>query len=166
MAMRVPRKRKTKTKAMIDYLLKFKSQKEAVTFAEKNGFTSTDTDEDGNEVTTIVTQGDGYVFTVIGEHWTDTGKTKKVKDGDIEFEQPVMKSDKKHWVLFRDVRGDMDPDIAKKFVVWHSDMTERVRARDSETGEFEADDPETVDDEAWVEQPVPRPTSAPNRVFL
>ena len=77
-----------------------------------------------------------------------------------------MRGAKKLGVVFRDVRGDMDPDIAKKFVVWHSDMTERVRARDSETGEFEADDPETVDDEAWVEQPVPRPTSAPNRVFL
>jgi len=116
-------------------------------------------------VTTIVTQGEGYVFTVIGEHWTDTGKTKKVKDGDIEFEQPVMKSDKKHWVLFRDVNGDMDSSIAEKFVVWHSDMTEKVRARQAD-GTYESDDPETVDDEAWIEQPVPRPTSAPNRVFL
>ena len=158
-------KKPLQKKAMIDYLLKFKSQKEAVTFAEKNGFTSTDTDEDGKEVTTIITQGDGYVFTVIGEHWVDTGKTKKIKDGDIELEQPVMKSDKKHWVLFRDVNGDMDSSIAEKFVVWHSDMTEKVRAR-NEDGKFEADDPETVDDEAWIEQPVPRPTSAPNRVFL
>mgnify|MGYP000355525012 CR=1 FL=1 len=150
---------------MIDYLLKFKSEKEAVTFAEKNGFTSTDTDEDGKEVTTIVTQGEGYVFTVIGEHWTETGKTKKIKDGGLEFERPVMKSDKKHWVLFRDVNGDMDPDIAKKFVVWSSNMTEKVRARQAD-GTYESDDPETVDDEAWIEQPVPRPTSAPNRVFL
>jgi len=44
-------------------------------------------------------------------------------------------------------------------------MTEKVRARQAD-GTYESDDPETVDDEAWIEQPVPRPTSAPNRVFL
>ena len=157
-------KKPLQKKAMIDYLLKFKNKDQAVKFADDNGFTSV-VEEEGGEKINIIEQGDGYVFTVIGEHWTDTGKTKKIKDGDIELEQPVMKSDKKHWVLFRDVNGDMDPDIAKKFVVWHSDMTEKVRAR-NEDGEFEADDPETVDDEAWIEQPVPRPTSAPNRVFL
>jgi hypothetical protein len=163
--MAVMTKVKTKTKTMIDYLLKFKNKDQAVKFADDNGFTSV-VEEEGGEKINIIEQGDGYVFTTIGEHWVDTGKTKKLRDETgTEWEQPVMKSDKNHWVLFRDVHGDMDPTPAKKFIVWSSDMTEKVRAR-NEDGEFEPDDPDTPEDEAWVEQPVPRPENAPNRVFL
>ena len=57
---------------MIDYLLKFKNKDQAVKFADDNGFTSV-VEEEGGEKINIIEQGDGYVFTVIGEQWTDTG---------------------------------------------------------------------------------------------
>ena len=60
--------------------------------------------------------------------------------------------------------ADRDLSPAEDFVVWHSQMTKRVRARNSD-GEFEADIPNTPEDEAWIEQPVPRPENAPDRVF-
>lgn len=148
---------------MKDILLKFDSKEQAVTFAEDNGFTSI-VEEEGEEKVHVIEQGDDYVFTVIGEHWTETGETETFRDETgIEYEHPIMVSDEAWWVLFRDM-ADRDLSPAEDFVVWHSQMTERVRAR-NEDGEFEADNPDTPEDEAWIEQPVPRPANAPDRVF-
>ena len=152
---------------MIDYLLKFNTKQEAIVFAEQMGFTTEVEDGNGIEVTIPMTQSDTHVFTVIGEHFMPTGKTETIRDeSGMEWETPKMKGDKKHWVLFRDVKGDMDAEPAEDFIEWHSNMTERVRKRD-EDGQFIADDPDTPeDDEAWEEVPVPRPENAPNRIFL
>ena len=148
---------------MKDILLKFDSKEQAVTFAEDNGFTSV-VEEEGEEKINIITQGDDYVFTVIGEHWIDTGETEEFRDEDgTVYDHKIMESDEAWWVLFRDM-ADRDLSPAEDFVVWHSQMTERVRAR-NEDGEFEADNPDTPEDEAWIEQPVPRPANAPDRVF-
>ena len=76
-----------------------------------------------------------------------------------------MVSDDAWWVLFRDI-GDRDTLPAEDYIVWHSAMTERVRARDKDSGEFLPDDPTTDEvDEAWEEVAVPRPANAPGRVF-
>ena len=146
---------------MIDYLLKFDSKEQAVEFAEEYGFTSVAREEGELH---IIEQGDDYVFTVIGEHWTETGETETFRDETgTEYEHPIMVSDEAWWILFRDM-ADRDLSPAEDFVVWHSQMTQRVRAR-NEDGEFEADIPNTEEDEAWIEQPVPRPANAPDRVF-
>ena len=127
---------------MKDILLKFDSKEQAVAFAEANGFTSVDEEDELR----VVEQGDDYVFTVIGEHWTETGETETFRDEDgTEYEHPIMVSDDAWWVLFRDM-ADRDMTPAEDFIVWHSDMTEQ-----NEEGE---------------EVPVPRPNNAPNRVFL
>jgi len=151
---------------MTDYLLSFKTKEQAIVFAEQMGFTTTEDEGNGIEVTLPLPQSENHVYTVIGEHFIPTGKTEKVRDETgMEWDQPVMKGDGKHWVLFRDIKGDMDAEPAEDFIVWSSDMTERVRKRD-EDGQFVADDPDTPEDEAWEEVPVPRPENAPNRIFL
>ena len=139
----------------------------AITFAEQMGLTTTEDEGNGIEVTLPLSQSENHVYTVIGEHFVDTGKTETVRDETgMEWDQPVMKGDGNHWVLFRDIKGDMDAEPAEDFIVWSSAMTERVRKRD-EDGQFIADDPDTPeDDEAWEEIPVPRPEDAPNRIFL
>ena len=151
---------------MIDYLLKFDNKEMAITFAEQMGLTTTEDEGNGIEVTLPLSQSENHVYTVIGEHFVDTGKTETVRDETgMEWDQPVMKGDGNHWVLFRDIKGDMDAEPAEDFIVWSSAMTERVRKRD-EDGQFIADDPDTPEDEAWEEVPVPRPENAPNRIFL
>lgn len=148
---------------MKDILLKFDSKEQAVTFAEDNGFTSV-SEEEGEEKVQVIEQGDDYVFTVIGEHWTETGETETFRDETgTEYEHPIMVSDEAWWVLFRDM-ADRDLSPAEDFVVWHSQMTEKVRTR-KEDGTFQSDDPDTPEDEAWIEQSVPRPANAPDRVF-
>jgi len=150
---------------MIDYLLKFESKEQALTFAEQMGFTTT-IEEGGVEVTVPMTQSGDHVFTVIGEHIMPTGETETIRDETgMEWKRPVTVSDGKHWVLFRDVKGDMDAEPAEDFIEWSSDQTERVRRRD-EDGQFLGDDPDTTNDEAWEDVPVPRPDNTPNRVFL
>jgi hypothetical protein len=130
---------------MKDILLKFDSKEQAVTFAEDNGFTSI-VEEEGEEKIHVIEQGEDYVFTVIGEHWTETGETETFRDETgIEYEHPIMATDNAWWVLFRD-KADRDLSPAEDFIVWHSAMTEQ-----NEEGE---------------EVPVPRPTNAPDRVFL
>ena len=152
---------------MIDYLLKFDTKNMAIVFAEQMGFTTTEDEGNGIEVTLPLSQSENHVYTVIGEHFVDTGKTETIRDETgMEWDQPVMKGDGNHWVLFRDIKGDMDAEPAEDFIVWSSAMTERVRKRD-EDGQFIADYPDTPeDDEAWEEIPVPRPEDAPNRIFL
>ena len=148
---------------MKDILLKFDSKEQAVTFAEDNGFTSV-VEKDGEEQVNVIEQGDDYVFTVIGEHWTETGETEEWRDEDgTVHDHKIMESDEAWWVLFRDM-ADRDLSPAEDFVVWHSDMLEKVRTR-KEDGTFQSDDPDTPEDEAWIEQPVPRPANAPDRVF-
>ena len=151
---------------MIDYLLKFESKEQALTFAEQMGFTTTIEDGNGIEVTIPMTQSEDHVFTVIGAHFMPTGETKTIVDETgMEWERPVTVSDGKHWVLFRDVKGDMDAEPAEDFIEWHSNMTEKVKTRNAD-GTFKSDDPDTPEDEAWEEVPVPRPENAPNRIFL
>ena len=148
---------------MRDILLKFDSKEQSVTFAEENGFTSI-VEAEGEEKINIIEQGEDYAFTIIGDHWIDTGETEIFKDDDgTEHESKIMVSDEAWWVLFRDM-GDRDMTPAEDFIVWHSDMREKVRGR-QEDGTFESDDPETPEDEAWIEQAVPRPDDAPDRVF-
>ena len=127
---------------MKDILLKFDSKEQAVTFAEANGFTFVDEEDELH----VLEQGEDYVFTVIGEHWTETGETEIFRDETgIEYEHPIMTTDDAWWVLFRDM-ADRDMTAAEDFIVWHSAMTEQ-----NEEGE---------------EVLIPRPTNAPNRVFL
>ena len=127
---------------MKDILLKFDSKEQAVAFAEANGFTSVDEEDELR----VLEQGEDYVFTVIGEHWTDTGETEEWRDEDgTVHEHKIMESDEAWWVLFRDM-ADRDMTPAEDFIVWHSAMTEQ-----NEEGE---------------EVSVPRPNNAPNRVFL
>ena len=150
---------------MIDYLLKFESKEQALTFAEQMGFT-TSIEDGGVEVTVPMTQSGTHVFTVIGEHIMPTGETETIIDETgMEGESPVTVADGKHWVLFRDVKGDMDAEPAEDFIEWHSNMTEKVKTRNAD-GTFKSDDPDTPEDEAWEEVPVPRPENAPNRIFL
>ena len=130
---------------MKDILLKFDSKEQAVTFAEDNGFTSV-IEEEGEEKVQVIEQGDDYVFIVIGEHWIDTGETEEWRDEDgTVHDHKIMESDEAWWVLFRDM-ADRDMTPAEDFIIWHSAMIEQ-----NEEGE---------------EAPVPRPTNAPNRVFL
>ena len=127
---------------MKDILLKFDSKEQSIAFAEANGFTSVDEEDELR----VIEQGEDYVFTVIGEHWTETGETETFRDEDgTEYEHPIMVSDDAWWVLFRDM-ADRDMTPAEDFIVWHSAMTEQ-----NEEGE---------------EVSVPRPNNAPNRVFL
>ena len=136
---------------MRDILLKFDSEEQAVTFAEENDFVSS--------------QGKDYVYSIIGPNWINTGETETLRgESGEEWEQPIMQSDEAWWILFRDL-ADRDLSPAEDYIVWHSDMVERTRAR-KEDGTFESDDPDTPEDEAWVEVAVPRPVNAPNRVFL
>jgi hypothetical protein len=116
---------------MKDILLKFDSKEQAVTFAEANGFTSVDEEDELR----VIEQGEDYVFTT---------ETFRDETG-IEYEHPIMATDNAWWVLFRD-KADRDLSPAEDFIVWHSAMTEQ-----NEEGE---------------EVPVPRPTNAPDRVFL
>ena len=133
---------------MIDYLLKFDSKDQAVTFAEQMGFT-TKVEEEDIEITVPLPQSEDHVYTVIGEHFVDTGKTETIRDETgMEWEQPIMKGDGKHWVLFRDIKGDMDAEPAEEFIVWSSAMTEPSEENEGE------------------EVPVPRPENAPDRIFL
>jgi hypothetical protein len=75
---------------MKDILLKFDSKEQAVTFAEANGFTSVDEEDELR----VIEQGEDYVFTVIGEHWTETGETEIFRDETgIEYEHPIMATD-------------------------------------------------------------------------
>jgi hypothetical protein len=67
------------------------------------GFTTTEEDGNGIETTMAISQSEDHSYTVIGEHFVDTGKTETIRDeSGMEWEQPIMQGDGKHWVLFRD----------------------------------------------------------------
>ena len=65
---------------MIDYLLKFDSKAQALTFAEQMGFTTTEEEGNGIEITVPIAQSEDHSYTVIGEHFVDTGKTETIRD--------------------------------------------------------------------------------------
>jgi len=98
---------------MIDYLLKFDTQEQAVQFGLDNGFVSFD--EDGNPVTTLATHT--YALAILGPwiHQIGTGQ-----DGN-----PIFVSDGKHWVLFRDAANLEVPTGADQFIVWTSEQGPR-----------------------------------------
>lgn len=155
-----------KTMEMTDFLLKFDSKEQAVEFATNNGYMAVDTDEEGNEISVPLLQGDKYVYTVIGEHIYPTNETETMRDeGGNEWEQPIMEGDGNHWILFRTWDDNLDTSIAEDYIVWNSKETTRVRRRD-ENGQFIGDDPNTENDEAWEDEPVPRPENAPRREFM
>ena len=127
---------------MKDILLKFDSKEQSIAFAEANGFATVGAEGELH----IIQQGEDYGFSVIGEHWTETGETETFRDEDgTEYEHSIMVSDDAWWVLFRDL-ADRDLSPAEDFIIWHSAMTEL-----NEEGE---------------EVSVPRPANAPNRIFL
>ena len=117
---------------MKDILLKFDSKEQSIAFAEANGFATVGAEGELH----IIQQGEDYGFSVIGEHWTETGETETFRDED---------GTDAWWVLFRDL-ADRDLSPAEDFIIWHSAMTEL-----NEEGE---------------EVSVPRPANAPNRIFL
>ena len=144
---------KRRTMTMTEYLLKFDSPEEAMEFALNNGYASEEKDEDGNVVRTPLLQSAEYVYTIIGEHFVPTSKKGE------------KKSDGKHWVLFRDLVDKLDPTPAKPYMEWASYEKDLVRRR-NEDGTWVGDDPDTPEDEAWEYQDRPRPTNAPDRIFL
>lgn len=94
---------------MIDYLLKFDTQEQAVQFGLDNGFVSFD--EDGNPFTTLATHT--YALCVIGPWIQVTGTDQ---DGN-----QITTSDGKHWVMFRDLVGIPVPPNSQQFIFWSSD---------------------------------------------
>ena len=87
---------------MIDYLLKFDTQEQAVQFGLDNGFVSFD--EDGNPVTTLATHT--YALAVLGDFY-DESTTPPTPTG--------------YWTLFRDLVGIPVPPSANQYIFWSSD---------------------------------------------
>ena len=165
---------------MIDYLLCFPDKDTAIEFGESAGYTKVV--ETSEEVTTETAEGvevienvnktevntnsstHEYFIDIIGEHFLDTGEKKDL--GETFGEVPIMEGDGKHWILFRDIKGNMPiPTETEQFIVWASNRTERIRRRD-EDGKFLSDDPNTENDEAWETIPMRRPSDSPDRSFL
>lgn len=95
---------------MKDYLLNFPSKLEAVQFGIQTGFVGFD--ENQEPVTTLATHS--YAIVIIGP-WIQTVGTEP--DG-----TPIVKSDERHWVLFRDVTGDLTvPPGSEPYLHWRSD---------------------------------------------
>lgn len=123
-----------------DYLLRFDSKEQAVTFgrgatadketkrgevsrfqsvkhAEANGVGGkfVRNDEKGDAQTILATHA--YAVCVIGPWVRQVGEDKEGN--------PIMESDGLHWVLIRDIEGLKVPEGADKFIVWTSDDGER-----------------------------------------
>ena len=164
---------------MIDYLLCFPNKEKAIEFGERAGYTKVV--ESSEEVTTETAEGvevienvnkrevdtnlatHDYAIDIIGEHFIATGEMKDL--GEPFGEVPEMEGDGKHWILFRDINGNMPiPPEVEPFIVWASNRTERIRRRD-EDGKFLSDDPDTENDEAWQTIPMRLPDNAPDRKF-
>ena len=145
---------------MIDYLLCFPDKDVAVEFGQATGYTFIDPE---SEEADTPTSAHGYVLTIIGECFLETGEM--VDLGEPFGEVPEKEKDGKHWVLFRDITGNIKvPDEAEEFIVWASNRTERLRRRDDE-GKYLSDDPDTKNDEAWETIPLRKPDNAPDRKF-
>jgi len=123
-----------------DYLLRFDSKEQAVTFgrgatsaketklgevsrfqsaehAEANGVGGkfVRNDEKGDAQTILATHA--YAIYVIGPWVRQVGEDKEGN--------PITESDGLHWVLIRDLEGLKVPEGADKFIVWTSDDGER-----------------------------------------
>lgn len=123
-----------------DYLLRFDSKEQAVTFgrgatsaketklgevsrfqsakhAEANGVgvKFVRSDEKGDAQTILATHA--YAIYVIGPWVRQVGEDKEGN--------PITESDGLHWVLIRDLEGLKVPEGADKFIVWTSDDGER-----------------------------------------
>jgi len=123
-----------------DYLLRFDSKQQAITFGQEassakdsklgeaskyesiaharaNGVGSAFVvnDEKGDARTTTATHA--YAIAVIGPWIRQVGENK---DG-----TPIMESDGLHWVLVRDLEGLKVPEGAAKHIVWTSDDGDR-----------------------------------------
>jgi len=102
---------------MIDYLLEFPDKETAVAFGVDQGYTSFDAE--GEAVTKKSTQD--YYMSIIGQHLIPTGEVHVSPFGDI----PIKEPDGKHWILFRDINGDMEiPPEAEEYIAWQSDSGE------------------------------------------
>lgn len=95
---------------MKDYLLKFQTKQEAVQFGLQSGFVAFD--ENKEPYTTLATHT--YAVAIIGP-WVQI--TPAAKEG----EEPLVESDDRHWVLFRDLVGLKVPEGAEKYIFWTSD---------------------------------------------
>ena len=107
---------------MRDFLLRFDSKEQAVDFALENGYATNDVDDEGNEVFQPLLEGEQYSYVIIGENISPSGETETLRDenGD-EWEQPIMVSDNKHWILFRSLDESIDTTIAEDYIVWDSE---------------------------------------------
>jgi hypothetical protein len=98
---------------MKDYLLRFDSKEQAVEFGLASGFVSFD--ENNEPFTTLATHT--YAVAVLGPWVRQTGTDQ---DGN-----PIVESDNKHWVMFRDLVGLPIPTGAEQFIFWDSDLGPR-----------------------------------------
>ena len=102
---------------MIDYLLQFPDKDAAIAFGVDQGYTYFD--DEGEAVTKKSTQH--YYMSIIGQHLIPTGEVHVSPFGDI----PIKEPDGKHWILFRDITGNIDiPSGADQYIVWRSDSGE------------------------------------------
>tara|TARA_B100000965_G_scaffold386513_1_gene388842 strand:- start:189 stop:560 length:372 start_codon:yes stop_codon:yes gene_type:complete len=107
---------------MIDYLLKFPSREDAVSFGASLGYV--EKNDDGDDVVTLADHG--YSISVIGEHYSD-GELVESPLGDKSPEgddiEPVREKvgDGNHWILFRDKKGTIEvPPEATSLIIWTS----------------------------------------------
>ena len=124
---------------MIDYLLCFPDKETAIAFGVVAGYTNVNT-VTGEAITE--TSSPLHDIDIIGEHFATTGNTMpspfetipahtiEVEGNTIEVEEqtfedvPEIAGDGKHWVLFRDVKGEIEvPNGASEYIVWSSDQS-------------------------------------------
>ena len=105
---------------MIDYLLCFDDQDEAIEFADTHGFDTRDTH---NAAVSII----GEYVTMTGPIITEEGPFKgmRTQEGDGLF-----------WVLYRDINETLEvPEEAETYIVWASNSGE-PRPTDAPDREF------------------------------
>ena len=104
---------------MIDYLLCFDDQDEAIEFADTHGFDTRDTHT--------------AAVSIIGEHMTMTGE--EIADGPFKGTKRPQ-GDGLFWVLYRDINETLEvPEEAETYIVWASNSGE-PRPTDAPDREF------------------------------
>ena len=105
---------------MIDYLLCFDDQDEAIEFAGDHGFDTSDTHT--------------AAVSIIGEYTTMTGP-KITTAGPLKGKRPAV-GDGLFWVLYRDINETIEvPEEAETYIVWSSNSGE-TRPTDAPDREF------------------------------
>ena len=105
---------------MIDYLLCFDDQDEAIEFAGDHGFDTSDTHT--------------AAVSIIGEYMTMTGP-KITTAGPLKGKRPAV-GDGLFWVLYRDINETIEvPEEAETYIVWSSNSGE-TRPTDAPDREF------------------------------